>query len=131
MLSADFRAAPRNDENRRDGRVVEGARLESVYRGNSIEGSNPSLSASYQNLGHCLPSHWDCTQLSGSIAVIAQMAPEGTSATLPASRTPPAQRGEGVCVAHGPMVAKTGPLICLRLSSRAYGSGTSSRYPVQ
>ena len=29
----------------RDGRVVEGARLESVYRGNSIEGSNPSLSA--------------------------------------------------------------------------------------
>jgi len=31
---------------RRDGRVVEGARLESVYRGNSIEGSNPSLSAS-------------------------------------------------------------------------------------
>ena len=30
----------------RDGRVVEGARLESVYRGNSIEGSNPSLSAS-------------------------------------------------------------------------------------
>jgi hypothetical protein len=27
--------------------VVEGARLESVYRGNSIEGSNPSLSAMY------------------------------------------------------------------------------------
>jgi hypothetical protein len=27
--------------------VVEGARLESVYRGNSIEGSNPSLSAIY------------------------------------------------------------------------------------
>jgi hypothetical protein len=33
---------------RRDGRVAEGARLESVYRGNSIEGSNPSLSASSQ-----------------------------------------------------------------------------------
>ena len=30
---------------RRDGRVVEGARLESVYRGNSIQGSNPCLSA--------------------------------------------------------------------------------------
>jgi hypothetical protein len=30
--------------------VVEGARLESVYRGNSIEGSNPSLSASFKNL---------------------------------------------------------------------------------
>ncbi len=29
----------------RDGRVVEGARLESVFRGNSNEGSNPSLSA--------------------------------------------------------------------------------------
>ena len=29
----------------RDVRVVEGARLESVYRGNSIRGSNPLLSA--------------------------------------------------------------------------------------
>ena len=29
----------------RDGRVAEGARLESVYTGNRIEGSNPSLSA--------------------------------------------------------------------------------------
>ena len=29
----------------RGGRVVEGARLESVYRGNSIMGSNPILSA--------------------------------------------------------------------------------------
>ena len=34
--------------NRRDVRVVEGARLESVCRGNSTEGSNPSLSASSQ-----------------------------------------------------------------------------------
>ena len=30
---------------RRGGREVEGARLESVYRGNSIMGSNPILSA--------------------------------------------------------------------------------------
>jgi hypothetical protein len=30
---------------RRGGRVVEGARLESVYTGNRIEGSNPSPSA--------------------------------------------------------------------------------------
>jgi hypothetical protein len=30
---------------RRDGRVVEGARLESVYTGNRIAGSNPALSA--------------------------------------------------------------------------------------
>ena len=29
----------------RDGRVVEGARLESVFRGNSNVGSNPTLSA--------------------------------------------------------------------------------------
>ena len=29
----------------RGGRVVEGARLESVYRGNSIMGANPILSA--------------------------------------------------------------------------------------
>ena len=31
---------------RRDGRVAEGARLESVYTGNRIVGSNPTLSAS-------------------------------------------------------------------------------------
>ena len=31
---------------RRGGRVAEGARLERVYTGNRIEGSNPSLSAS-------------------------------------------------------------------------------------
>jgi hypothetical protein len=30
---------------RRRGRVVEGARLESVYRGDSIVGSNPTVSA--------------------------------------------------------------------------------------
>ena len=30
---------------RRDGRVVEGARLESVYAGNRLKGSNPFLSA--------------------------------------------------------------------------------------
>jgi hypothetical protein len=33
------------DTLRRDGRAVEGARLESVYGGNSIQGSNPCLSA--------------------------------------------------------------------------------------
>jgi hypothetical protein len=34
---------------RRDVRVAEGARLESVYTGNRIEGSNPSLSANHRN----------------------------------------------------------------------------------
>ena len=34
----------------RGGRVVEGARLESVYRVNSIMGSNPILSAKINNL---------------------------------------------------------------------------------
>ncbi len=33
--------------NRRDGRVVEGARLESVYTVKGIKGSNPFLSAKY------------------------------------------------------------------------------------
>ncbi len=32
-------------KNRRNGRVAEGAPLLRVYRGNSIEGSNPSFSA--------------------------------------------------------------------------------------
>ena len=35
---------------RRDGREAEGARLESVCRGNSTEGSNPSLSANFRSL---------------------------------------------------------------------------------
>jgi hypothetical protein len=38
---------------RRDGRVAEGARLESVFRGNSNVGSNPTLSAMF--LPH---KHW-------------------------------------------------------------------------
>src|ERR1041384_6918331 len=41
---------PSQVPSRRDGRVVEGARLESVYRGNSIQGSNPCLSASLKIL---------------------------------------------------------------------------------
>ena len=42
------------DARRRGGRVAEGARLESVYTGNRIEGSNPSLSATAQkNLVLC------------------------------------------------------------------------------
>ena len=40
---------------RRDGRVAEGARLESVYTGNRIGGSNPSLSASFPRSG---PETW-------------------------------------------------------------------------
>jgi hypothetical protein len=40
--------APRRDP-RRDGRVAEGARLESVYTGNRIVGSNPTPSASARN----------------------------------------------------------------------------------
>ena len=37
---------------RRRGRVVEGARLESVYRGDSIVGSNPTVSARYRILAN-------------------------------------------------------------------------------
>ena len=44
-----LRAKP-SDQARRDVRVVEGARLESVCRGNSTEGSNPSLSANFAPL---------------------------------------------------------------------------------
>ena len=35
---------------RRDGRVAEGARLESVFRGNSNVGSNPTLSAILESI---------------------------------------------------------------------------------
>src|SRR5215813_4886584 len=43
-------------ESRRDGRVAEGARLESVYTGNRIVGSNPTLSASAQLLSTTIVS---------------------------------------------------------------------------
>jgi hypothetical protein len=56
MLIADCRLLPPSHPHRirsgqkcrRDGRVAEGARLESVFRGNSNVGSNPTLSASSQ-----------------------------------------------------------------------------------
>ena len=40
---------------RRDGRVAEGARLESVYTGNRIVGSNPTPSARCLVRGHSPP----------------------------------------------------------------------------
>ena len=48
------RATPRGaamgrDQSRRGGRVVEGARLESVYTGNRIAGSNPAPSANLKS----------------------------------------------------------------------------------
>jgi hypothetical protein len=41
----------------RDGRVAEGARLESVFRGNSNVGSNPTLSASTTKLSLRITPH--------------------------------------------------------------------------
>src|SRR2546421_8014253 len=49
---------------RRDGRVAEGARLESVYTGNRIVGSNPTPSARAPAIGGAtkvpaqVPRHW-------------------------------------------------------------------------
>ena len=63
--------------------MVEGARLESVYRGNSIEGSNPSLSASYQNWIRRRRSPWDFYRFQSSKVSIPQTAPAATSATRP------------------------------------------------
>ena len=42
---------------RRGGRVVEGARLERVYTGNRIKGSNPFLSAKHRRLPHKLSNY--------------------------------------------------------------------------
>ena len=63
---------------RRDGRVVEGARLESVYRGNSIEGSNPSLSAMYDKITGLLETRdsFQSTPLRGSPRVTYLDCPE-------------------------------------------------------
>jgi len=53
--------SPPVNPNWRDGRVVEGARLESVFRGNSNVGSNPTLSANGQlsrQLRYVVARHW-------------------------------------------------------------------------
>ena len=42
-------ADPKQRDTRRGVRVVEGARLESVYTGNCIAGSNPALSADFKD----------------------------------------------------------------------------------
>src|SRR5437667_7867135 len=47
VLGLRFCLAVASRKRRRDGRVAEGARLESVFRGNSNVGSNPTLSASF------------------------------------------------------------------------------------
>src|SRR4051812_6527450 len=86
-------AAWYSDESRRDGRVVEGARLESVYRGNSIEGSNPSLSASFQNPSCQGRRPWNFLYFQSSKVSIVRTAREARSATRPPSRTPPSSLG--------------------------------------
>src|SRR5947209_17624145 len=79
--------------NRRDGRVVEGARLESVYRGNSIEGSNPSLSASYQSYLHVRLRVCPLLNLQSSRGPFLQTAFGTTFATPVLARAhPPARR---------------------------------------
>ena len=45
VMPVSARRAPNAPNSGRGGRVVEGARLERVYTGNRIEGSNPSPSA--------------------------------------------------------------------------------------
>src|SRR6185503_15313798 len=84
---------------RRDGRVVEGARLESVYRGNSIQGSNPCLSASYQNSIRSDRSRQLFFYLRSSKAAIGGTAREMTSATRPLSNWPLAALGATTCAA--------------------------------
>ena len=62
---------------RRGGRVAEGARLESVYAGNRIEGSNPSPSAIF-NLLHLLDFECSCRTRYGVI-LVPQFSPDLTN----------------------------------------------------
>ncbi len=73
MLMKDSQTGQLSSVNRlrRDGRVVEGARLESVYRGNSIEGSNPSLSARIASVtysGRFCEIPWSAAAAGGGVA---------------------------------------------------------------
>jgi hypothetical protein len=53
---------------RRDGRVAEGARLESVYTFTGIGGSNPSLSARFSNVEGDYPLNSRSAILSGLVS---------------------------------------------------------------
>ena len=47
--------------------MAEGARLESVYRGNSIQGSNPCLSAIPNSLNRLLPLFVSIHRITGHV----------------------------------------------------------------
>src|ERR1700676_2204389 len=76
---------------RRDGRVVEGARLESVFRGNSNVGSNPTLTATPSVDNRLVP---------GSVGILPSFAQVGSLR----------RRESGLLSAfHAEIVASNGP----------------------
>ena len=78
--------------------MVEGARLESVYRGNSIQGSNPCLSAILETIpavigraGSPKASRWEVTPDLGSERGLVDLAKHSNASSGPAfitDRTP-------------------------------------------
>jgi hypothetical protein len=66
---------PRPRQLRRDGRVAEGARLESVYTGNRIVGSNPTPSAIFVSNFNwlwgdaCRLTHGGCSALTAAVLI--------------------------------------------------------------
>src|SRR5947209_3280087 len=102
---------------RRDGRVVEGARLESVFRGNSNVGSNPTLSASYHYSVCWGRSPWSFYHFGSSKVLIPRTAREATSATLPLSSRPPSAQGATVCAVPHRLASQTDRPPCSLASS--------------
>ena len=66
--------------------MVEGARLERVYRGNSIEGSNPSLSARTSSSSQSKPPNGPADLAAGmNLAHVTRRAPSFSVASLAGS----------------------------------------------
>ena len=101
----------------RGGRAVEGAALEMLFRGNSNEGSNPSLSASFLTR-RVLSARLSAFLLTRSLAMAARIGPLATTNCEPRQ----ARKGAAAAVASGAGVRLVGAA-AISTSSVVGGSG--------
>ncbi|MBS1221854.1 MAG: hypothetical protein H6R23_1474 [Proteobacteria bacterium] len=88
---------------RRDGRAVEGAALEMLFRGNSNEGSNPSLSAKFSAIAPSA-APVPAAPPDPPVAMAARIGPPATTSCEPRQ----ARKGAAAAVASGAGVRPVG-----------------------
>ncbi len=101
---------------RRDGRAVEGAALEMLFRGNSNEGSNPSLSAKLSSHASVVPH---LAPVDPPVSMAARIGPPATTSCEPRQ----ARKGAAAAVASGAGARPVGVATLLK----ALGATLSNR----